>query len=51
MRGSYPSGSTGTEVSNGATNPAYWTTVLQAGGQTLGSGNHMNTHTFALCSS
>jgi hypothetical protein len=51
LRGSYPSGSTGTEVANGATNPADWTSVLQAGGQTLGSGNHMNTHTFALCSS
>jgi hypothetical protein len=51
VRGSYPSGSTGTEVSNGSTNPGNWTTVLQAGGQTLGSSNHMNTHTFALCSS
>jgi hypothetical protein len=51
LRGSYPSGSTGTEVANAATNPSYWTSVLQAGGQTLATGRHMNTHTFALCSS
>jgi hypothetical protein len=37
-------------VANGATNPATWKTVLQAGGQTLGAANHMNTKTFALCS-
>jgi hypothetical protein len=51
MRGSYPSNSSGTEVSNGATDPSDWTIVQQAGGQTLGSSNEMNTHTFALCSS
>lgn len=50
MRGSYPVDASGNEVANGATNPATWKTVLQAGGQTLGASNHMNTKTFALCS-
>ena len=42
MRGSYPADSSGNEVANGATNPNTWKTVLQAGGQTLGSSNHMD---------
>lgn len=50
MRGSYPVDGSGNEVANGATNPNSWKTVLQAGGQTLGVNNHMDTKTFALCS-
>jgi hypothetical protein len=50
MRGSYPVDASGNEVANAATNPSTWKTVLQAGGQALASGNHMNTKTFALCS-
>jgi hypothetical protein len=50
MRGSFPADASGNEVANGATNPNSWKTVLQAGGQTLGAANHMDTKTFALCS-
>jgi hypothetical protein len=50
MRGSDPVDASGNEVANGATNPNTWKTVLQAGGQTLGASNHMDTKTFALCS-
>jgi hypothetical protein len=50
MRGSFPATAGGSEVANGATNPNSWMTVLQAGGQTLAGGRHMDTKTFALCS-
>lgn len=50
LRGSFPVDGSGNEVATGATNPTTWKTVLQAGGQTLASGRHMDTKTFALCS-
>ncbi len=51
MRGSYPATDTtgATEVANGAVNPATWTALLQAGGQNLPAGNHMNLHGYAMC--
>jgi hypothetical protein len=51
MRGSFPVDGSGNEVATGATNPNTWKSVLQAGGQTLAAGRHMDTKTFALCSS
>jgi hypothetical protein len=50
MRGAYPVDANGNEVVNGARNPRAWSTVLQAGGQALSIGSHMDTKTFALCS-
>jgi hypothetical protein len=49
MRGSYPSSSGTTEVANGAVNPTTWTALLQAGGQNLPAGSHMNLHGYAMC--
>lgn len=48
VRGSFPSDSSGAESTSN--NPSYWTVVQQAGGQALGANNHMDTHTFAMCS-
>ncbi|HEY5197092.1 MAG TPA: beta-propeller fold lactonase family protein [Solirubrobacteraceae bacterium] len=51
MRGSYPTtdATNGTEVANGAANPTVWTALLQAGGQSLQTANHMNLRAFAMC--
>jgi uncharacterized repeat protein (TIGR01451 family) len=50
MRGSFPAvDATGAEVADGATNPTTWMALVQAGGQTLGAGRHMNLRGFALC--
>ncbi len=49
VRGSYPSDPGSVEVADGAPNPATWTTLVQAGGQNLPAGDHMDTHGFALC--
>jgi 6-phosphogluconolactonase (cycloisomerase 2 family) len=51
MRGSYPTtdSSGATEVANGATDPATWTALLQAGGQALGATKSMNLHAYAMC--
>jgi hypothetical protein len=46
MRGSYPSDSSGAEVADGATNPSYWTDVLQQGGA---GANSLFLHTFGMC--
>ncbi len=50
MRGTYPVDGTGAASVDTASNPNTWKTVLQAGGQTLATGSHMDTKTFALCS-
>lgn len=46
LRGSYPSDAEGNPVANGASNPATWTGIVQAGGQ-----DTPNTvaHVFAVC--
>jgi 6-phosphogluconolactonase (cycloisomerase 2 family) len=58
MRGSFPSTSavTGyapttypTEVANGASDPETWEALMQAGGQSLPTGDTMNLHTYAMC--
>jgi uncharacterized repeat protein (TIGR01451 family) len=51
MRGSYPTtdDSGTTEIGDGAMNPSTWTSLLQAGGQNLAAGKHMNLRGFALC--
>lgn len=51
MRGSFPATDTGgrTEVGPGATDPATWTALVQAGGQNLAVGSHMTIRGFALC--
>lgn len=50
MRGSFPINGSGGASADNDTNPNTWKSVLQAGGQTLASGSHMDTKTFALCS-
>lgn len=50
IRGSYPSDSSGGQAGHNTNDPSYWTVVQQAGGQTLGVNNHMDTHTFGMCS-
>lgn len=51
MRGSFPAADTGgrTEVALGATDPATWTALVQAGGQNLAVGSHMTIRGFAMC--
>ena len=51
VRGSYPSDPGSVEVADGAPNPATWTALVQAGGQNLPAGDHMDIHGFALCAS
>ncbi|HEY6888798.1 MAG TPA: DUF11 domain-containing protein, partial [Solirubrobacter sp.] len=51
MRGSYPTADAlgATEAADGATNLTTWTSLVQAGGQSLAAGKHMNLRGFALC--
>lgn len=51
MRGSYPTADAAgtTEAADGATNLTTWTSLVQAGGQNLAAGKHMNLRGFALC--
>ncbi len=48
MRGSHPGGPS-TPAADGATDPASWTALVQAGGQNLSAGKHMTTRAFAMC--
>lgn len=50
MRGSYPSvDGAGVEAADGATNLTTWTSLVQAGGQTLAADRQMTNRAFALC--
>ncbi|HEY8202481.1 MAG TPA: DUF11 domain-containing protein [Actinomycetota bacterium] len=46
LRGTYPSDATGIPSANGASNPVYWSNVVQAGGQNTPGTNVQN---YALC--
>jgi hypothetical protein len=58
MRGSFPATNAVTgfspatlpsDVANGASDPETWEALMQAGGQSIPSGNTMNLHTYAMC--